>query len=578
LPQGQVVFNNRVLPAVVAPVYDVEPSDSGLAKHGNTPSGVPAGPQTYNGALLTGAGFTAQLFGGPTNVLPNDLRPLLPAAPFRTDLPGFVVAPANAVTVGDVPEGHRAQIQLRAWENRAGSVTNWLQVLADSTIRRGRSLPFISAPLGGFYLTPINLTGLQSFNLTTGGPPALRIRINFQPNGANVPQGYLPDYGSPYGDRGNGFEYGWNQDLATSVHIQSGNVPDQRYASHIVMDLVSAPFWEMAVTNGIYRVHLAAGSPQNLDGVYRINAENILTSHGAPAIANPWIEGDAIVEVTDGRLTISPGEGSFNNRLCFVEITPITQPLLSIGSAVTNNGSVQLSFPGNVGIKYGIEATTDWFSWSPLEAGSGESNLFLVPTSASDQQFYRARTMVSADVIAVYSNNFEGTVGPEWSVMNTDVSPTGGHRFLGRFTNTLARLNLSGLPVHTKLTISFDLYVIGSWNGNSTTNGPDAWALSLTGGPVILTTTFHGRTGNVSLRQAYPGVFPGASFPALTGATELDSLGYSPDGDSRYHLSYTFPHTSNHVELNFTGGTTEALANESWGLDNVFIGVLADPY
>jgi hypothetical protein len=37
--------------------------------------------------------------------------------------------------------------------------------------------------------------------------------------------------------------------------------------------------------------------------------------------------------------------------------------------------------------------------------------------------------------IEVYSNDFEGVVGPEWSNTSTDVTPKGARRFLGRFGN-----------------------------------------------------------------------------------------------------------------------------------------------
>lgn len=40
----------------------------------------------------------------------------------------------------------------------------------------------------------------------------LNARINFQPDGVDAPAGYAVDSGSAYGDRGNGFTYGWSCD------------------------------------------------------------------------------------------------------------------------------------------------------------------------------------------------------------------------------------------------------------------------------------------------------------------------------------------------------------------------------
>ena len=41
---------------------------------------------------------------------------------------------------------------------------------------------------------------------------ASTLRVNFQSNGAQIPDGYLPDYGAAFGDRGNGWSYGWDVD------------------------------------------------------------------------------------------------------------------------------------------------------------------------------------------------------------------------------------------------------------------------------------------------------------------------------------------------------------------------------
>ena len=166
MAQGEIVFNNRITNALVAPIYGIEPSCSSLAKQGNTASGTPKGTQTYNGPLLAGSEYTAQLFGGATNTGTENLTPLSPAATFRTtNGAGFIVAPPFTVVVPGVPEGQPAKIQLRAWQNFGGTITNWQQVLADPNIPRGESLPFISLPLGGVFTAPPNLIGLQSFNL-----------------------------------------------------------------------------------------------------------------------------------------------------------------------------------------------------------------------------------------------------------------------------------------------------------------------------------------------------------------------------------------------------------------------------
>jgi len=176
-PQGQIIFNNQVSATVVAPVYDLEPSQPGQSRYGNTGSGVPAGTQSYGGALLAGTNYTAQLFAGPTNT--GNLAELQPGTHFRVgNGAGFVVAPNFALRVGGVVEGERGLVQLRVWNNRSGAITNWQQVLADPTIERGESQPFLSPPLGGMFTPPPNLIGLESFSLwrPSSSPFALSIR------------------------------------------------------------------------------------------------------------------------------------------------------------------------------------------------------------------------------------------------------------------------------------------------------------------------------------------------------------------------------------------------------------------
>lgn len=185
----------------------------------------------------------------------------------------------------------------------------------------------------------------------------------------------------------------------------------------------------------------------------------------------------------------------------------------------------------------------------------------------------------------VYFNNFEGAVGPEFSTGLTSVTPVGGRRFLGEFGNGTVSLSLSNLPAHDQLTVSFDLFIIRSWDGNDPGFGPDVWNLSVAGGPTLLNTTFSpvdfpvGTPIPAPRRQAFPDAFPGGDNPARTGAAENNTLGYTfffgsigelRAVDSVYNLSFTFDHTASSVVFNFSAsGLSPGIADESWGLDNV---------
>ena len=171
---------------------------------------------------------------------------------------------------------------------------------------------------------------------------------------------------------------------------------------------------------------------------------------------------------------------------------------------------------------------------------------------------------------SVYCQNFEGNVGSEWSTQQTSVTPIGNRKFLGEFGNNTATLSLNSLPSHSQVEVSFDIFVLRSWDGN----GSYGEIFNLTAQPnqTILNTTFSSQAANN--RQSYPENYPGGDFPALTGAIEHNTLGYLFNGsaeDSVYHITKTFSHTGNTIQLDFSGINLEDLGNESWGIDNVCI-------
>lgn len=193
-----------------------------------------------------------------------------------------------------------------------------------------------------------------------------------------------------------------------------------------------------------------------------------------------------------------------------------------------------------------------------------------------------------------YASNFAQGFLPEWTSnrpLNTTQACT--HTpFLGELGNQTASLNLEGLPVHNRVLLIFDLYLLRSWDGNREyffpranrpplLLGPDQWRLS--SGPLaLLATTFsnwlskEGHVGNWT--QAFPGSYPGLDYPSMAGAAERNSLCYSYWGgetndpepmDSIYHQHVIFEHTSPTLTLDFSALGLEEISNESWGLNNV---------
>lgn len=121
--QGTVNFNNRITGVVDARVTN--PDGTGV-----------------------GAGYTAQLFGGPEG---GALVALTPTTTFRTSTAaaqGYVNA--QVVTVPNVAASSKATLVMKVFQDGGGEV--------------GKSAP-ITIALGGGTLPPANLVGLQGFSI-----------------------------------------------------------------------------------------------------------------------------------------------------------------------------------------------------------------------------------------------------------------------------------------------------------------------------------------------------------------------------------------------------------------------------
>jgi hypothetical protein len=161
---------------------------------------------------------------------------------------------------------------------------------------------------------------------------------------------------------------------------------------------------------------------------------------------------------------------------------------------------------------------------------------------------------------SVLNDNFDDpTLDPHWSDGTPVKTPTDVTYLSGFGGSDSVRLNLADLGPHQRVIVSFDLYVIGPWDGMTT---PSRWIFGETGQAPLLDTSF---CGSASCQQAYPnGTNPGG-----TGAAGQNELGLVGTGDYRYHLSYTWNQTDSTLGLTFA--SLGLPAGAKWGLDNVSV-------
>ncbi|MBX3396476.1 MAG: VCBS repeat-containing protein [Phycisphaerae bacterium] len=196
-------------------------------------------------------------------------------------------------------------------------------------------------------------------------------------------------------------------------------------------------------------------------------------------------------------------------------------------------------------------------SFSQLETSLGGSN-------ATERYMIAAPTascLIPANT--PYVNDFEGSVGPEWS--NTTVTNNATFtKFLGQHRNNSVKLALNTTP-GTVYSLTFDLYAIDSWDGTPGPYGPDAFQVSMDG-TIIFNHTFIHDSGWINDGYSYP--YP----PDQSG-----HYGFSSnwkDGIFRT-VEVVFTASSSVTTLAFMGALTDesggGMADESWGIDNVSV-------
>jgi len=179
------------------------------------------------------------------------------------------------------------------------------------------------------------------------------VKVNFQPSTAAVPEGYLPDYGDVFGDRDNGFSYGWTADRTGRARDRDIN-PDQRYdtLNHLATWGIAPASWEIELPNATYDVYIVGGDPGYLDQTnsYVVEGVEIIDETPSMTPGNNFDEYIVTVAVNDGRLTIAPVEGVSTVKICFVHIVDIrvALPVSPANDSIWPSTSVTLEWLAGV--------------------------------------------------------------------------------------------------------------------------------------------------------------------------------------------------------------------------------------
>lgn len=186
-------------------------------------------------------------------------------------------------------------------------------------------------------------------------------------------------------------------------------------------------------------------------------------------------------------------------------------------------------------------------------------------------------TVVSAQAVVVYQNDFQSNANG-FSNGPLTLAPNASTQFLGRFSNDTTTLTLNGLAAHTDITLSLDVYIIHSWDGNGGSgNGPDTLRFAADGTD-LLNANFSNWS---SPMQSYSDATPlgGGPFAFRTDNDGLTTLGYNDffGTDTLYRMSFTFSHTASNLVLDFQGLGLQGVGDESWGIDNVVVSATPVP-
>jgi N-acetylneuraminic acid mutarotase len=287
-------------------------------------------------------------------------------------------------------------------------------------------------------------------------PASVPARVNFQPQGAPVPSGYVADFGQAY-DTTRG--YGWIGQTNTNPLSLVGNgrdrnaVADQRLDTFMHMQYpaasggVQAPGrWQYAVPDGSYNVTVSVGEASFLDSVHRITVEGSLAINNfVPTASERFRSATVTVNVTDGFITLDAAGGS-NTKINYVDIDPGPAAGPHVVDVDPNNGATDVSTSASVTLVLSVPSNPATISGSTVQLVA-PGNVVVPGTYNSDA----AGSLVSFTPSAPLAMNTSYLVRTTAGLQTTD--GTSFEIFQSTFTTGTAQTPPASLA-HTRTTFA----------------------------------------------------------------------------------------------------------------------------
>lgn len=157
------------------------------------------------------------------------------------------------------------------------------------------------------------------------------IKVNFQSDDAETPAGFLADKGEVFGDRNNGYQYGWDRNNSHNAISLKRSSNELQVGTFIHMRRNGLYTWEIAIPNGVYEVNILMGDESCNNQLNHIKIED--TEIQDVDGRDYFDQINAVVEVRDGKLTLASLSGSIKPKINYIEIST-TDIVLSEGPSI----------------------------------------------------------------------------------------------------------------------------------------------------------------------------------------------------------------------------------------------------